>query len=206
MGSTFSWDQDGIASGDFERVILANIRDRAHFLALLSPLGVEGCRNRDDWLRREVEAALASHRNIIPIRLDGFDFDDPAHIAELTGSIAALRNYNALEVPVNRFLDTMRHLREEFLHVSVGTVLHPASTGAAEIASDEAAANTAAVPARRREQTASNQPSRQDFFLESTLVNSPTTAKTSEHWINRRTRLNLPHRKTNETSPGVSRN
>jgi hypothetical protein len=33
------FDYQGIASGDFERVILENIRARAHFLVLLTPSG-----------------------------------------------------------------------------------------------------------------------------------------------------------------------
>jgi hypothetical protein len=36
-------DYSGIASGDFEQVILENINARAHFLVLLTPSALERC-------------------------------------------------------------------------------------------------------------------------------------------------------------------
>ncbi|MDH4244926.1 MAG: toll/interleukin-1 receptor domain-containing protein, partial [Nitrospira sp.] len=48
-------DYKGIASGDFERVILENIRARAHFLVLLTPAALDRCDESGDWLRREIE-------------------------------------------------------------------------------------------------------------------------------------------------------
>ena len=53
-------DYTGIASGDFESVILENINSRAHFLVLLTPSALERCSDPGDWLRREIEAALDS--------------------------------------------------------------------------------------------------------------------------------------------------
>jgi hypothetical protein len=66
-------DYDGIASGNFETAILENIRARAHFLALLTPTALERCADPKDWMRREIEAALDSRRNIVPLMLAGFD-------------------------------------------------------------------------------------------------------------------------------------
>ncbi len=54
------FDFNGIASGDFERVILGNITARAHFLVLLTPSALERCGEPADWLRREIETALGS--------------------------------------------------------------------------------------------------------------------------------------------------
>ena len=59
-------DYTGVASGDFESVILENIHSRAHFLVLLTPSALERCGEPGDWLRREIEAALDSRRNIVP--------------------------------------------------------------------------------------------------------------------------------------------
>src|SRR5256885_16814564 len=67
------FDYNGIASGDFERVILANIASRAHFLVLLTPSALERCGDPEDWLRREIEAAFEVKRNIVPLMLEGFD-------------------------------------------------------------------------------------------------------------------------------------
>lgn len=90
MGSMSS-SINGIASGDFERVILESIRARAHFIVLLTPSALERCTDPGDWLRREIEAALATRRNIVPVMLEGFDFGTPAIAGQITGSLAALR-------------------------------------------------------------------------------------------------------------------
>lgn len=37
------FDYKGIASGDFESVIVGNIQSRAHFLVLLTPSALEDC-------------------------------------------------------------------------------------------------------------------------------------------------------------------
>src|SRR6185369_8715269 len=88
------FDFTGIASGDFERVILDNIRARAHFLVLLTPSALEGCDRPDDWLRREIETALETRRNIVPLMLEGFDFGSPGIANYLTGRMEALSRYN----------------------------------------------------------------------------------------------------------------
>ena len=61
------FDYLGIASGDFERVILDNIRARAHFVVVLTPSALDRCVNSQDWLRREVEESIESQRNIVPL-------------------------------------------------------------------------------------------------------------------------------------------
>src|SRR5580700_8936281 len=63
------FDYNGIASGDFERVILENITARAHFLVLLTPSALERCDDPADWLRREIETALDNKRNMVPLML-----------------------------------------------------------------------------------------------------------------------------------------
>jgi tetratricopeptide (TPR) repeat protein len=139
-------DYNGIASGDFEQVIVGNIRARAHFLVLLTPSALERCGDPSDWFRREIETALTTRRNIVPIMLEGFNFDSPGIGAQLTGSIAELKQYNALRVPVDYFAEGMERLREKFLNVPLDAVLHPASRSAnlaAEV--QQAAAQSAEV-------------------------------------------------------------
>jgi len=92
-------DYFGVKSGDFERVILGNITARAHFLVLLTPSALERCDNPEDLLRREIETALASQRNIVPLMLEGFDFSTPKIASQLTGELAALKRYNGLSIP-----------------------------------------------------------------------------------------------------------
>jgi DNA-binding CsgD family transcriptional regulator len=130
-------DYDGIASGSFETVILENIRARAHFLVLLTPTALERCRDPKDWMRREIEVALDNQRNIVPLMLAGFDFGTPAIASQLTGKLAALKEYNGLVIPKGYFSPAMERLRNKFLSVSLDTVLHPASLPAQKVAKEQ---------------------------------------------------------------------
>jgi hypothetical protein len=113
------FDFNGIAGGDFERVMLESIRARAHFLVFLTPSTLERCADPDDWLRREIEIALDSHRNIVPLMLEGFDLGTPTIVAQLTGKLAALRHYNALHISAAYFSGSMERLRRGFLEVPI---------------------------------------------------------------------------------------
>lgn len=148
------FDFSGIASGDFESVILANIRQRAHFLLVLTPSALERCGDPADWLRREIETALALKRNIVPLMLEGFDFSTPGIANHLTGTLEALKNYNALRIPVEYFEEAMGRLREKFLNVPLEAVLHPTSVAALQAAQEQQAAATAAPAVADKELTA----------------------------------------------------
>jgi TIR domain len=97
------FDFMSIASGDFERVILENIKARAHFLVLLTPSALEHCDKPADWLRREIEAALDNQRNIVPLMLEGFDFSTPKIATQLTGKLTAVARYNGLRITSDFF-------------------------------------------------------------------------------------------------------
>jgi hypothetical protein len=145
------YDYKGIGSGNFESVILENIRARAHFLVLLTPSALQRCDEPGDWLRREIETALDSQRNIIPLMLEGFDFSTPAIVDQLRDKLAALKRYNALKVPVDYFSEAMKRLREGYLNVPLEAVLHPASGFALQAARDQQAALRTAPTVHDRE-------------------------------------------------------
>src|ERR1017187_3294102 len=146
------FDYNGIASGDFERVILGNITARAHFLVLLTPSALERCDEPADWLRREIEAALANQRNIVPLMLEGFDFGTPKIASQLTGTLAALKRYNGLSIPPEYFLEAMERLRGRYVPLTAG--LHPASLPAQRAATEQKAAADAAPAVQEEELTA----------------------------------------------------
>jgi tetratricopeptide (TPR) repeat protein len=148
------FDFNGIASGDFESVILENIRARAHFVVLLTPSALERCGDPGDWLRREIETALEIRRNIVPLMLEGFDYGTPTIATQLTGTLAPLKSYNALRVPVEYFDEAMERLRTKFLNLPLDAVLHPASASAVRAAKVEQAAASAAPAVTERELTA----------------------------------------------------
>ncbi len=139
------FDYNGIASGDFEQVILGNIKARAHFLVLLTPSALERCHEPGDWLRREIETALQSLRNIVPLLLEDFDFRNPGIGNQLTGTLSALKNYNGLRIPHDYFDEGMERLRNRYLNVPLTSVLHPASVTARQAAAQQKAAASAAL-------------------------------------------------------------
>ena len=147
-------DYTGVASGDFESVILENLQSRAHFLVLLTPSALEHCGDPGDWLRREIEAALDSRRNIVPLMLEGFDFGTPTIANQLTGTLAPLKQYNAMSIPPEYFDAAMAKLREKFLNVPLDAVLHPASLQARQAANYQKGAAASAPRVAEEELTA----------------------------------------------------
>lgn len=154
QGYDVFFDFKSIASGDFERVIVENINSRAHFLVLLTPSALENCNRSDDWLRREIETALDTQRNIVPLMLDGFDFGSPGIASQLTGKLAALKQYNALHIPANYFDEAMNRLHSTFLNVPLDTVLHPVSSLARLLAKEQQSAANNAEAVQQKELTA----------------------------------------------------
>jgi len=126
------FDFNSIASGDFEQVILENIKARAHLIIILTPSALERCDEPGDWLRREIETGIEYKRNIVPLMMDGFDYNNPSIKKYLTGKLVVLKNYNALRVPVEYFDEAMVRLREKFLNIPLDAVLHPVSKTAKE--------------------------------------------------------------------------
>jgi hypothetical protein len=121
------FDYESINSGDFEQIIIGNIKARAHFIVILTPSALDRCMEPNDWLRREIEIAMDYKRNIIPLIMEGFDFGNPSVTKNLTGKLATLKKYNGLSVPPGYFNDAMRNLRLKFLNISLNAVLRPVS-------------------------------------------------------------------------------
>jgi tetratricopeptide (TPR) repeat protein len=148
------FDFEGISSGDFEQVILENIGARAHFIVLLTPSALERCNEPQDWLRREIEAALADGRNIVPLFLEGFSFGSTGIGNQLTGALGELRKYNWLNVPPDYFDEAMEHLRTRYLNIPLTAVLRPASAEARRSAAQQNAAANAAPKVQKQELSA----------------------------------------------------
>ena len=121
------FDYKAIHAGDFEQIIINDIKARAHFLVVLTPTALDRCDEPGDWLRREIETAIDEKRNIIPLFFKGFRFGDPSVSVKLTGKLGKFKNYNGLEVPESFFEEAMDRLRTDFLNTPFEAVLHPAS-------------------------------------------------------------------------------
>jgi hypothetical protein len=68
------FDNETLGSGGFPAQIEANIKSRVHFVLILTPSALERCVDPDDWVRREIELAFDTERNVIPMIFDGFDY------------------------------------------------------------------------------------------------------------------------------------
>jgi len=115
-------DVESIDSGTFERMIFRQIEARAHFLILCTPGTFERVTQQGDWLRREIEHAMDTGRHIVPILVNDFRFDDTT-TKLLTGKLAELPRYNALNVPHEYFEAAMDRLRTRFLKLPVDVSL-----------------------------------------------------------------------------------
>jgi hypothetical protein len=127
-------DYEQISSGKFEQVILENIRARTHFLVFLTPGALDGCDSPDDWLRREIEEAIRTERNVIPLLIHGFNFDEPEVVARLSGDLSKLSNYSGVTLSPEYFAASMDKIRK-FLARPLDTIaIAPLSKTARDIA------------------------------------------------------------------------
>ncbi len=149
------FDYKSIPSGDFEQVIIENIKSRAHFLVILTPSALERCHEPEDWLRREIETAIDNQRNIIPLMMESFDFGSPATVNALTGKLENLKKYNALGIPAEYFEEAMVKLRSDrFLNRPLESVFHPVSDVTKQITEEQKSVATEATPVKPEQITA----------------------------------------------------
>jgi tetratricopeptide (TPR) repeat protein len=118
-------DYEGLDSGDWKRVILNQIEARAHFVLLLTPTALERCVNSDDMLRLEIEHAIDTRRNIVPLIFQGFDYKlaEPYLVSD---KLKLLPKFNGMNMPDDYFDEAMTRLRTRFLTKPVEGVLIPA--------------------------------------------------------------------------------
>ena len=95
-------DVDDIKSGYFDEKLLHTIENTPNFLIILSPGSLDRCIDSDDWVRKEIEHALKTNRNIIPIMMEGFNFNK----VNLPESISELKRHNGIPC-IHMFFDPM---------------------------------------------------------------------------------------------------
>ncbi len=117
-------DVETINSGAFSRVILSQIDARAHFIPIITHGTLDRCVNEGDWVRREIEYAIATKRNIVPIMMNGFTYRDAEPF--LKGDLKLLPEYNTIFINSSFYFDdAMEALVNRFLNISLDMVLHP---------------------------------------------------------------------------------
>ena len=153
------FDYQSIDSGDFEKIILDNIRARAHFIVVLTPSALERCKEPDDWLRREIETAIDEKRNIVPLMMEGFDFGSPLTTQALTGKLATLKGKNGLPIYAAYFFEGMEKLRNRYLNIALEDIhIHTLTPAAKEFT------ETVKVAANHAPSIATNELTAQEWF------------------------------------------
>jgi formylglycine-generating enzyme required for sulfatase activity len=158
-GYDIFFDYTSIPSGDFEQIIVSNIKARAHFILILTPTALERSSQPGDWLRREIEVAIDEKRNIIPLFFNGFNFGAPSVSKKLTGKLKNLSRYNGMNVHPDYFHEAMERLRTKFLNVPLNAVLHPLPAEVQKVVEEEQlAANWALLPSRKEKRATQKKP------------------------------------------------
>jgi hypothetical protein len=137
-------DYRSLGPGVFEKSIFENITARAHFLVLLGPSALERCSEPSDLFRREIEAAINSSRNIIPIMVEGFDLSQFARKKKLTAALSELGRYQGVRIYPEFFKAAMEHLRNTYLNIPTTAEIHAPSEAAQEDAVQQKTAASAA--------------------------------------------------------------
>lgn len=119
-------DVENLGPGRFGEAILRQIEARAHFILLIERGTLERCVDPEDWLRREIEHALDTQRNVIPVTVERYLFAEDA--AYLTGKLAQLPDYQALPLDYLFFDPAMERLRTVFLQQPFHGALAPTPT------------------------------------------------------------------------------
>ncbi len=135
QGYDVFYDIASIRGGDWKQIILDNITSRAHFLIVLTPSAAERFSESGDIMRLEIETAIETKRNIVPLFMEEFQF--PSVQQHLTGKLSVLPKYNGLPIPMRYFMYAMQDLCNKHLEQDINTIVHPASPQAEEYAHEQ---------------------------------------------------------------------
>ena len=113
-GLNVFYDIESLRAGQFDSIILNQIAARPYFVLVLTPGTLERCGETDDWLRREIEQALATVRVIVPVHTPNFDFADLEQFLP-SGLGREVARFNGQELPQRWFKFAVQQLIEEFL-------------------------------------------------------------------------------------------
>lgn len=106
-------DVNEIGSGEFPQQIYGMIDRVPNVLVVLSRNALDDRVNDpEDWLRKEVGYAFSKGKNVIPIMLDGFDFNEsislPQEMASLPKLQAVLHSHDKWEATLQKIQSYMR--------------------------------------------------------------------------------------------------
>ena len=109
MGYSVFYDIESMRSGAFNNQIYSAIDQCEDVLLVLPPNGLDRCADEGDWVRKEIEYALNSGKNIIPLLMNGFQFpnDMPTSIAPVAMREGVLVDSHYFDAVINRICTLM---------------------------------------------------------------------------------------------------
>lgn len=109
MGYSVFYDIESMRSGAFNNQIYSAIDQCEDVLLVLPPNGLDRCADEGDWVRKEIEYALNSGKNIIPLLMNGFQFpnDMPASIAPVAMREGVRVDSHYFDAVINRICTLM---------------------------------------------------------------------------------------------------
>ena len=93
-------DIESLRSGDFNKQLYTEIEKSRKFVLVLPPNALDRCVNENDWVRLEIEHAIKSGKDIIPIMMRGFVFPE-----NLPAPLDRIANYQGLEPRMDHTFD-----------------------------------------------------------------------------------------------------
>jgi tetratricopeptide (TPR) repeat protein len=117
-------DPARVDSGKLSSAIFRQIEARTHFVVVLTSAAAERWHETNDWTRLEIEHAIDTGRNIIPLMVRDFVFEDIEHV--MRGKLAMLRQYPAIRIYHEHLEDGLPALRQQLIEPLPHAVqLHP---------------------------------------------------------------------------------
>lgn len=111
-------DLEQLNSGKFNEKLLGVIEGCEDFILVLPPNALNRCNDPQDWVRREVEHAIAKGKNIVPIMLRGFEWPDENSLPETLGDLPLYNGITASDH--NLFEENIERLKHKFLKSKPG--------------------------------------------------------------------------------------
>ena len=102
-------DVDDLGPKQFGERLLREIESVPNFVVVLSPGSMDRCQQTDDWLRREISHAITTHRNIIPLMVDEFQYPPKEKIPD---DLEELLHHNGVNYSHEYFAATFDKLSD----------------------------------------------------------------------------------------------
>lgn len=125
-------DHDELKDGLFDQRIIDAIKGSKVFVALLTPLYMSRCADKEDWVRKEIECAVENNLHIVPINIDRQFRDFPSDCPTTLRTHIGQHQYSEIFTG-QQFTTTMNDLNENRLKPylgGVGSVAHHSTLGA----------------------------------------------------------------------------